>query len=68
MSGITVALIAFGLMLVMIALRCPIGLSMLLVGSGGYIWLHPSGMTAFFGYMKTNPYHQFANYTLSQIP
>ncbi|HWV80580.1 MAG TPA: TRAP transporter large permease [Hyphomicrobiaceae bacterium] len=68
MSGITVALIAFGLMLVIIALRCPIGLSMLLVGSGGYIWLHPSGWTAFFGYMKTNPYHQFANYTLSVIP
>ena len=68
MSGVTVALIGFALMLVMIALRCPIGLSMLLVGSGGYIWLHPSGMTAFFGYMKSNPYHQIANYTLSVIP
>ncbi len=68
MSGVTVALIGFGLMLVLIALRCPIGLSMLLVGSGGYIVLHPSGSLAFFGYMKTNPYHQFANYTLSVIP
>ena len=68
MSGTTVALLGFAAMLAMIALRCPIGLSMLLVGSGGYVWLHPSGMTAFFGYMKTNPYHQFANYTLSVIP
>jgi TRAP-type C4-dicarboxylate transport system permease large subunit len=68
MSGISVAIVGFALMLLMIALRCPIGLSMLLVGSGGYIWLHPSGMTAFFGYMKSNPYHQFANYTLSVIP
>ncbi len=68
MSGITVAILGFALMLVMIALRCPIGLSMLLIGSGGYIWLHPSGMTAYFGYMKSNPYHQFANYTLSVIP
>ncbi len=68
MSGITVALAGFALMLVLIALRAPIGLAMLLVGSGGYILLHPSGSLAFFGYMKTNPYHQFANYTLSVIP
>ena len=68
MSGISIALTAFGLMLVLIALRAPIGLAMLLVGSGGYILLHPAGSLAFFGYMKTNPYHQFANYTLSVIP
>ena len=68
MSGVTIAILAFALMLVLIALRCPIGLAMLLVGSGGYIVLHPSGSLAYFGYMKTNPYHQFANYTLSVIP
>ena len=68
MSGITIALLGFALMLALIALRAPIGLAMLLVGSGGYIYLHPSGSLAFFGYMKTNPYHQFANYTLSVIP
>jgi TRAP-type C4-dicarboxylate transport system permease large subunit len=68
MSGVTIAIVGFALMLVLIALRCPIGLSMILVGSGGYVILHPSGFTAFFGYMKTNPYHQFANYTLSVIP
>jgi TRAP-type C4-dicarboxylate transport system permease large subunit len=68
MSGIAIAILGFALMLVIIALRCPIGLSMILVGSAGYITLHPAGLTAFFGYMKTNPYHQFANYTLSVIP
>jgi C4-dicarboxylate transporter, DctM subunit len=66
MSGVTIALLGFGLMLVLIALRAPIGLAMLLVGAGGYIQL--SSANAFFGYMKTNPYHQFANYTLSVIP
>ena len=66
MSGVTIALLGFALMLVLIGLRCPIGLSMLLVGSAGYI--HLSSGLAFFGYMKTNPYHQFANYTLSVIP
>ena len=68
MSSITIALLGFGLMLALIAMRCPIGLAMLIIGSGGYVILHPAGSTAFFAYMKTNPYHQFANYTLSVIP
>lgn len=66
MSGVTVAVAGFAFMLLLIAIRCPIGLSMLLVGSAGYVQLADSN--AFFGYMKTNPYHQFANYTLSVIP
>jgi TRAP-type C4-dicarboxylate transport system permease large subunit len=66
MSGVEIALVGFGAMLALIALRCPIGLSMLLVGAAGYI--HLSSGVAFFGYMKTNAYHQFANYTLSVIP
>ena len=66
MSGLSVAAIGFGAMLVLIALRMPVGLSMLVVGSIGYI--HLSSWAAFFAYMKTNPYYQFANYTLSVIP
>jgi C4-dicarboxylate transporter DctM subunit len=66
MTGVEIALLGFGAMLLLIALRCPIGLSMLLVGGAGYI--HLSSSAAFFGYMKTNAYHQFANYTLSVIP
>ena len=34
----------------------------------GRLHRYLSGSVAFFGYMKTNPYHQFANYTLSVIP
>ena len=30
--------------------------------------MHLSSWSAFFSYMKTNTYHQFANYTLSVIP
>ncbi len=66
MSGTSVALLGFGVMLVLIALRAPIGFSMLLVGAAGY--MHLSSGMAFFSYMKTNSYHQFANYTLSVIP
>jgi C4-dicarboxylate transporter, DctM subunit len=66
MSGLTIALLGFGVMLVMIALRAPVGFAMLLVGAAGYMQL--SSPAAFVAYMKTNAYHQFANYTLSVIP
>ena len=68
MTGGTLAVTAFGVMLALIAVRMPIGLAMLVVGSVGYLMVHPSGLVAFIAYMKTNPYHQFANYTLSVIP
>ena len=66
MSGIGVALLGFAAMLLLIAVRMPVGLSMLVVGSAGFVYL--SSWTSFLAYMKTNSYHQFANYTLSVIP
>jgi TRAP-type C4-dicarboxylate transport system permease large subunit len=66
MTPLTLATLGFLAMLGLIALRAPIGLAMLVVGSLGYIEL--TSWRAFFGYMKTNTYHQFANYTLSVIP
>ncbi|MGE5510959.1 MAG: TRAP transporter large permease [Bacteroidota bacterium] len=66
MSGLTVAALGFAVMLLLIAIRMPVGLSMLVTGSAGYIYL--SSWPAFFAYMKANPYHQFASYTLSVIP
>ncbi|MGE0851577.1 MAG: TRAP transporter large permease [Hyphomicrobiaceae bacterium] len=66
MSGVAIAALGFAVMLALIAVRMPVGLSMLVVGSIGYI--HLSSWPALFAYMKTNPYYQFANYTLSVIP
>ncbi len=66
MSGFAMGIAGFGLMLALIALRAPIGLSMLVVGALGYTQL--SSFSALFNYMKTNTYHQFSNYTLSVIP
>jgi TRAP-type C4-dicarboxylate transport system permease large subunit len=68
MSGVGVALIGLATMLGLIALRAPIGLSMLVVGTLGYVHLHDLGWRAFFNYMKVNTYTNFANYTLSVIP
>ena len=66
MTGTTVAFLGFGLMLILLVLRMPIGLAMLAVGSGGYIWF--TSLPIFMNYMKSTPYHLFANYTLSVIP
>jgi C4-dicarboxylate transporter DctM subunit len=66
MSGITAAALGFTAMLGLIGLRMHVGLAMLVTGSVGYVYL--SSWHAFLGYMKTNPYYQFSNYTLSVIP
>lgn len=66
MSGTTAALAGFAAMLLLIALRMPVGLAMLLTGSVGYISI--VGLPPFLSYMKATPYHLFANYTLSIIP
>ncbi len=56
----------FVLMLGLIALRMPVGLALLVTGSLGYVWL--GGWGTFLNYLKTTPYYQFSNYTLSVIP
>ena len=66
MSGLVVAAVGFGVMLGLIALRMPVALAMLSVGSGGYIYL--TGWLPFLNYMKSTPYYLFSNYTLSVIP
>ncbi|GAA0589484.1 TRAP transporter permease [Craurococcus roseus] len=58
--------IGFAALLLLIALRAPVGLAMLLVGAGGYLWIVDAGVL--LNYLKTTPYHLFANYTLSVIP
>ncbi len=66
MSSFSLAGTGFAALLVLLMLRLPIGLSMLLVGSWGYVQLN--GLMPFLNYIKTTPYQTFANYTLSVIP
>jgi tripartite ATP-independent transporter DctM subunit len=66
MSPAAVAGLGFLAMLVLIALRMPVGLAMLVTGSAGIVYF--SGWTAFFSYMNTTPFYLFSNYTLSVIP
>jgi C4-dicarboxylate transporter DctM subunit len=65
-SGPASAAVAFGVMLLLLALRMPVGLAMLVVGAGGYAAL--AGWSPLLGLLKTSPYFLFANYTLSVIP
>jgi C4-dicarboxylate transporter DctM subunit len=66
MSPAAVAGLGFLAMLVLIALRMPVGLAMLVTGSGGFVYF--SGWAAFLSYMNTTPFYLFSNYTLSVIP
>ena len=56
----------FAVLLGLIALRAPVGLAMLLVGAGGYLWIVDAA--TLLNYLKTTPYYLFASYTLSIIP
>jgi C4-dicarboxylate transporter DctM subunit len=66
MSGTWIALIGFGAMLALIALRLHVGAAMFVTGCFGYAYL--SSAPALFAFLKTNAYNLFANYTLSVIP
>lgn len=56
----------FAALLLLLVLRCPIGLAMLLVGAGGYATIVDA--TRLLAYLKTTPFYLFANYTLTVIP
>jgi tripartite ATP-independent transporter DctM subunit len=60
------ALTGFAGLMALIILRAPIALAMLIAGAAGYV--HVLDQAALFNYLKTTPYHLFANYTLSVIP
>jgi C4-dicarboxylate transporter, DctM subunit len=61
-----VAGIGFATLLALIVVRAPVGLAMLLAGAGGYLYIVDAA--TLLNYLKTTPFHLFANYTLSVIP
>jgi C4-dicarboxylate transporter, DctM subunit len=66
MSSINLALIIFGIMLVLMAIRVPIAVSMFVAGSMGYIM--QTGTGPFFSFLNTQAFARFASYDLSVIP
>lgn len=66
MSGFAIGLSSFPVLLVLLALRMPIGVAMLVVGMGGYSLV--SGWVPLMSYLKSEPYAQFSTHSLSVIP
>ncbi len=66
MSGMSISLTMFGVLVALLVLGVPVALTLLLVGGAGYIWV--SGLEPLLNYMNSAPYFQAANYSLSVIP
>jgi C4-dicarboxylate transporter, DctM subunit len=66
MSKIEIAGIIIGAMLVLIALRVPLGAAMFVAGAAGYWWL--VGENALLNYLKGLLWARFSVYDLSVIP
>ncbi len=66
MSGMAISLTMFAVLVLFLLLGIPVGLTLLLVGGAGYIWV--SGLEPMLNYMNAAPYFQAANYSLSVIP
>lgn len=68
MSGLTVGLIGFGVMMVMLALRVQIGIAMFLVASGIYLVLNQGDTVAWLYTLNNLVYARLSNYDLAVIP
>ncbi|WP_296424622.1 TRAP transporter large permease [Yoonia sp.] len=66
MDPVTLGLIAFAVLIALIAARIPIGYAMILVGGGGIALLNGPGIL--LNQMKTLAYGQFSIYDLSVVP
>jgi len=66
MSGVEFGFLMFGAMLVLLAIRVPIGIAMLLTGAAGYVTL--AGWMPFASYLKSVAFSRFSVYDLSVIP
>lgn len=66
MNSISLALLIFGLMLALMALRIPIAASMFFAGAAGYAV--QAGWTPLASFLNTQAYARFASYDLSVIP
>ncbi len=66
MSAVHIALLMFALMLVLMALRTPIAVSMAAAGIAGYVL--QAGWPPLSSFLNAQTYARFANYDLSVIP
>jgi tripartite ATP-independent transporter DctM subunit len=66
MSGVEFGTLMFGVLVLLLLARIPIGAAMFLVGVAGYVTM--TGWAPLLSYLKTSAYGRFAVYDLSVIP
>ena len=66
LTGLEYGIIGFIVLMVLLAIRIPIGVAMLLVGIGGYLEI--AGTVALMSYLKTEVYYRFSAFDLSVAP
>ncbi|RYX90569.1 MAG: TRAP transporter large permease [Comamonadaceae bacterium] len=66
MNSISLALLIFGIMLVLMAVRVPIAISMFVAGAAGYVL--QTGWSPFSSFLNNQAFARFASYDLSVIP
>ena len=66
MSNFGAGLVSFVILLALLGLRVPIGVAMLAVGTGGFIWIQ--GLAPLLSFLKTTPFETFSGYSFSVIP
>ncbi len=68
MTGIEVGFVVFGVMLALMVIRVPIGISMFVVGAAGYVYLTGGNVMALLNSLKNLAYARLSNYDLVVIP
>lgn len=68
MTGITVGLIMFAVLLTLMVIRIPIGISMFVAGAGGYVYLTGGNWAPLLASLKNLTYARLSNYDLVVIP
>jgi len=68
MSGIQSGLVLFGILMVLLLIRVPIGVAMFMVGAGGYVAFTGGQWTPLLNSLKNLAYARLSNYDLIVIP
>ncbi|MBI2355070.1 MAG: TRAP transporter large permease [Deltaproteobacteria bacterium] len=68
MSGTQIGFIMFGILMVLLVVRIPIGIAMFTVGAGGYYYLTGGELQPVLASLKNLAYARLSNYDLVVIP
>ncbi len=68
MSGMTIGLIMFAVLLIMLALRVHIGIGMFIIGAAGFLVMNDYAWPPLLNAVKNLAYSRFSNYDLAVIP